>query len=403
MPTTTTKPIRIVAMGMDQHACNMYALLFSKHTHGQYTLVDIHQAEACIFDLDGYGAQKLWEEFRQAHPELPTLVLSLREKNLDGTRFVKKPINVKTFLTILAEIKQEIETRGRSNLQAERKIHAPPQNPTQPSEQVEAKSVKVNQMGHLMGHRQAYSNHYASKVECGQLPDINPHKPEQVEKIYYDPEQHFQSVFERALKQAKDKKACILLEGFIGKMIINPAQNQVLCTSTEDSLHSLMLLPMKKDAIKMQTFDCIELSYYIQSNVLPFHYSYLDQFRWKIAIWAAHGRLPNETPLDAPIILLHWPNLTRLLLTPHALRIAALWIERPFSLLDTAKRLGISQRYVFTFYSAAHAVGLAFPERRTEARDKDPRYRSKPESIFNPDQEKRSLFKRILSRLSFGD
>lgn len=400
MPATINKPIRVVAMGMDQHSSNMYALLFSKHTHGQYILTDMNQAEICIFDLDGYGAQKLWDEFRQEHPELPTIVLSLKEKNLDNTWFAKKPINVKSFLNTLADVKQLIEKRGRNQVQLKPQTSHAVSNPSATPSPVH--ETKVNQVGHLMGNRQVQSSYKASKVECGQLPDINPHRPEELEKIFYDPARHFQGSFEQAIKMAKEKKACVLLEGFIGKMIINPAQNQVLCTSKEDALHSLMLLPMRKDAIKIQAFDCVELSYHIQSNVLPFYYSYLDQFHWKITIWAAHGRLPNNTPLETPIILLHWPNLTRLFLTPHALRIAALWIERPFSLLDTAKRLGIAQRYVFTFYSAAHAAGLAFPERRVEQRDSDERYNSNPDNIFNSNKEKRSLFKRILSRLSFS-
>jgi len=402
---TITKPIRIVAMGMDKHACNMYALLFSKHTNGQYTLADINQAEACIFDLDSYGAQKLWNDFRREYPELPTIVLSLREKNLDGTRFVKKPINVKDFLTTLTKVKQQIEDQGRSNSSFNQKTNgaAAPQTTINQPKSSPTKQTKINQAGHLIGNRQIYSNLHANKVECGYLPDIDPHKTEQLEKIYYDPSQHFQALFENALKQAKEKKACVLLEGFIGKVIINPMQNQVLCTSTEDALHSLMLLPMKKDVIKMRFFDCIELSYHIQSNVLPFHYNYLDQFRWKMAIWASHGHLPQGTPLETPIILLHWPNLTRVLLTPHALQITALWIERPFSLLETAKRLGIEQRYVFTFYSAVYAIGLAFPERRGKPRDNDDRYSTNPDSIFNANKEKRSLFKRILSRLSFSN
>lgn len=58
--------------------------------------------------------------------------------------------------------------------------------------------------------------------------------------------------------------------------------------------------------------------------------------------------------------------MTRLLLFPNAMRIAALWIAQPISLLETARHLRISQRFVFSFYSAAVAIGLTQPVRNSE-------------------------------------
>ncbi len=412
MPEITVKPIRVVALGMDDHARNMYNLVFTKHAAAQYTLVDINQAEACIFDLDGYGAQKLWENYRIAHPELPTLVLSLREKQFENTQFVKKPINVREFLNTLTLIKEAVEERRRvrvlesyqPNMDKPRKKEAPAQNSTPvPMPVAPSVATSLHKAGNLMASRHSHSNRYASEIECGQLPDINIRNAEQLEKIYYDPQQHFQGIFENAVREAKEKKSCFLLEGFIGKMMLNPAKNQLMITSPEDTLHSLMLLATRTHALKTLCFDCIDLPYYVQSTSLPFRYSYLDQFHWKVAIWSAHGRLPAGTSLEEPIILLHWPNLTRLLLTPYALQIAALWSERPLSLLETAQGLGIPQRYVFSFYSAAHATGLAFPERRSQQRrEEDERYQVSLESLFKPNEQKRSLLKRILSHLHFS-
>ena len=85
---------------------------------------------------------------------------------------------------------------------------------------------------------------------------------------------------------------------------------------------------------------------------------------------------------------MHWPNFTRLIVTPYALKISALWIAQPHSLLTTAQVLNIPQRYVFAFYSAAHALKLAFVDRRTT-----------PRAAKLTPNEKRSLFQRILARL----
>jgi len=47
-----------------------------------------------------------------------------------------------------------------------------------------------------------------------------------------------------------------------------------------------------------------------------------------------------------------------------------LWTEQRLALDFTAEILGIAQRYVFAFYGAAHAAGLAGPVQGVEAVDK---------------------------------
>ncbi|RLW55956.1 MAG: hypothetical protein B6D69_03020, partial [gamma proteobacterium symbiont of Stewartia floridana] len=69
----------------------------------------------------------------------------------------------------------------------------------------------------------------------------------------------------------------------------------------------------------------------------------------------------------------------------------ALWSRNPRSLIDTANSLGISQRYVFAFYSAAHALQLAGETRRAV------------DTLLEPpviEQAKhRGLFSKLLNRL----
>jgi hypothetical protein len=112
---------------------------------------------------------------------------------------------------------------------------------------------------------------------------------------------------------------------------------------------------------------------------------------WKTALWASRGRVPVGICLDTPVFIRRWPNLTRLQLFPHALRIAALWSQQPHSLLATAQALKIPQRHVFGFFSAANALGLASTTRR------------EVDFLFQPAPLKKSkrhnLFGRILNRL----
>jgi hypothetical protein len=68
--------------------------------------------------------------------------------------------------------------------------------------------------------------------------------------------------------------------------------------------------------------------------------------------------VPKGTMLDRPVRLKHWPNFTRILLFPEAMRIAALLSEHTYSLTKTAQLLKIDERCVYSFYSAAYALGL---------------------------------------------
>lgn len=120
----------------------------------------------------------------------------------------------------------------------------------------------------------------------------------------------------------------------------------------------------------------------------------VENFLWLAALAAARGRVPVGTDLHAPVGLKHWPNFTRLEPIPHAMRIAALWLEQPTGLLETAARLHIPQRYVFAFYSAAHAIGLVTVDKTSSVSVNAKAGKSVPTQ-----QEHRSFLGKLLSRL----
>jgi hypothetical protein len=90
----------------------------------------------------------------------------------------------------------------------------------------------------------------------------------------------------------------------------------------------------------------------------------MDAFLWKVACWASKGRYPVSIDISHPVYLKSWPNFTRLLITPHALRISALLIRGPRTLGNVAEVLDIKPQYVFVFISAACALGLTGQARR---------------------------------------
>jgi hypothetical protein len=96
----------------------------------------------------------------------------------------------------------------------------------------------------------------------------------------------------------------------------------------------------------------------------PEKFQTMDAFLWKAACWASKGRYPVAIDIRQPVYLKSWPNFTRLLVTPHAMRIAALLIQSPRTLPNVAETLNIKPQYVFVFVSAAYALGLVGQARR---------------------------------------
>ncbi|HPT48904.1 MAG TPA: hypothetical protein PLS67_11830 [Accumulibacter sp.] len=79
---------------------------------------------------------------------------------------------------------------------------------------------------------------------------------------------------------------------------------------------------------------------------------------WNVAIWAARGRLPKGSDPYQPVFLRAIPDFTRCFAPPYAETIATLWARKFASPVEIATELGIPQRYVFAFFTAARFAGL---------------------------------------------
>lgn len=114
---------------------------------------------------------------------------------------------------------------------------------------------------------------------------------------------------------------------------------------------------------------------------------------WRTALWASRGRVPKGTSFTTPVSLRRWPNVTKLMVFPQALRVSALWAKAPYSLVDTAKYLAIPQRNVFAFYSAVHAIGLVSNAQGDKSRH--------IKSTTSTTKGRKGLLSRIINRLRF--
>jgi hypothetical protein len=338
---------------MDQRQRSALRLLFQSKCHNRYVLMEEESSEICILDLDAFGGEQLWQEFRQRHPQRPLILVSLNSRELtdERTLFIQKPIPV---MRLIAAIDQHCRTLNKEvnpefdRMTAENGAEQPLSTPPAPAEPV---SKPVN-------HKiVALMNESLEKTFIGTSPDIDPNDPAQLAKIYYNPEHYLQGHMQQALNLSKRYNKNVAVEGPWPAIDLMIERQRVFVDCVERQLRPYCTVP---DA----TLD-VALHLHEQTKPTTGRKEYsMYAFLWRLALWASRGRLPAGTSLTQPIYLRRWPNFTRLVVTPYALAIASLWAKQPRSLIDTASSLNIPQRYVFSFYSAAKAVHLAGETRR---------------------------------------
>lgn len=384
----------VAAVGMDDRMKNVFRQFFQGPCKGEYQLVEDDLAETSIIDLDGYRGTEILDQYRKKYPKQLLILLSLQEIEVTDAIFLHKPLKPKLLLSALSKFRKQLGSVGNNK---ELKLPVEALTPSaqedisisnQLDQQITILVKKKNESVPRTHGAAMFMEEQIGKVFIGTAPDIDAGDPEQVKRIQYDPEEYLQSYLKRAFLTADETKCSVLLKTPRGAIYVLPGRHDVVVNFGESQLRTLSSVPLASGTLSVLTLEHDEK--YGETDA-SLHIT-RDALLWKSALWASRGRVPVGTTLDMPTFLRNWPNMTRLLLFSHALRIAALWGREPYSLPETASALGIPQRYVFGFYSAANALGFADITNRSV----DIIFESSPIQK----NRQRGLFGRILDRLS---
>jgi hypothetical protein len=355
--------IKVVLLGLRNTDNAVLELFLRKHCTNVCRIVSDEQADLCILDLDGIQGKQLLQQQRNNHPHRPLIALSVRDTDIDGVQFLRKPLRS-------ALLKKAIEFYA---VEKEKQAHTQqpnpePQAPTVAEAQQKQQSISRNtQHRPVIGFagnqaRSSLGSLQASRrteQECFGLPHtIELNKPMDRDKLFYDPTELFQNVLKHAIEQCRHagRPICLHLPGEKSITLL-PKANVALTELSDARLRPRCLFQVKQDDIHIEHLDSNESQLLLASNHLPQN---IDALLWKVALWSARGRLPVGTDINAQVGLQHWPNVTRLLTIPQFLRVAALWAKRPQSLATTVDMLSIEARYVCAFFSACQVLGLTW-------------------------------------------
>jgi hypothetical protein len=422
--------LRVCALGFDARSYTALQLFFRGKCGNRAVLGGDDDAEVGIIDLDSLNGAKILADQRARHPERVFILLSLHPPQESSPKaiHIKKPIQIQNMLAALDEASARLAGKSPSSTldppppradqvpkadrtsakQASRVEQAPKADQTSAKQasRVDQAPVKPSSRAFDARGEGKHASQAATQLDergfgeyIGALKDIDPSNPMEVKAAQYNPQRYLQGYLQSACKTAITRNSVVRLNTGWKPITIFPQTREIWVDADEQQLRSFCLVPVH--SISDLGFTDSEAAVMTISPLSAFimkedeydmsKMQRMDALIWKVALWTSAGRVPEDIDLNRPVYLRHWPNFTRLLVFPNAMRIAALLGEQPRSLLEVAETLRIRQQYVFAFFSAARALGLA-----------DQATRQSENLIAPPPAEPKKnsgLLKKILERL----
>ncbi|BBL74757.1 hypothetical protein [Methylomagnum ishizawai] len=406
--------LRACALGFDARSYTALQLFFRGKCGDKAVLVGEDDADVSIVDMDSFNGAKILAEQRERHPGRPFILLSLNPpaEIPSGVIYIKKPVQIQSMLTALEQTAARLRAKAAPKAPAEkirRDAESPAKPPVDAAPKPGASPVPARPAAPAIGfaaREDRDTSHAALSLDergfgdyIGSLKDIDPSNPMEVTAAQYDPKRYFQGYLQSACKTALTKNCALRLNTGWKPVTIFPQSREIWVDADDQQLRSFCLVPVHSIAELGFSESDSGIMTISSASAVKFKEDGRDQSKlhrmdaliWKVALWTSAGRVPDDIDLNRPVYLRNWPNFTRLLVFPHALRIAALLSEQPRSLLNIAETLNIRQQYVFAFFSAARALGLADQAVRQS------------ESLIAPlpveSKKDAGLFKKILQRL----
>jgi len=369
-----SKPVRIAALGMEQRTYSTLQLFFHGHCKDDYVLVEEKSADISIIDMDGFQAYRMLEEHKKHYPNQPSILISLSDSEALDAVYVRKPIQLEALSSALSRAKEKLQqpfTITTPPAQVSNSVLGIPpvlENIVHHAQHVTA-PVGKRTSGSKQFNQYRYSADSLSDDAELELLNIkstarfNPHNPIQTAKFQYQPQQTLQGYFQQAYFTALKTQKNVVLKGPWRPITILYKSKQLRVEKNYRHLYALSGMFFEKSEVSITILDkSIDCEPTLHETVLS-----VEPFLWKLSIRTSRGCVPTDTNFTAPIKLVRWPNFTRTIVTPHALRIAALWAKQPTSLIDTATYLAIPLQYVFLFYNAAFSLNYVASEASTKS------------------------------------
>lgn len=362
MSENNKKPLTVALHGMDDRSCKIMMMFLQGPCRGAAMVIDDDEADIDIFDGDTPASKKLLSQHLEAERQKPTIVLSLHDFQYEGVLQIRKPVKTDAMLSALNEAKILLANFAKKKGQ---KLAALATVEAEEEEEPESETQLLKTYVIDQDERKKTSKHQTAmrfdekgfQAYIGSLSDIDVNDPAQFANASYDPKDYFQGYIQSAFMVCRAKGQIMQLQSGWKPIMIFPHTHEIWLDADDPQLRAFAGIKLNpSSASKMAISPANAQTMGLGGSLDKFQS--MDAFLWKLACWTSKGRYPHLIDYSQPVYLKSWPNFTRLLITPHALRIAALLIQGPRTLTNVARVLDIKPQYVFVFASAAYALGL---------------------------------------------
>lgn len=411
------KPLQVALLGMDGRSYKTMAMFLHGPCKGSAAVVEEKDANVDIIDADVVNSKQILERSLGREKKRPIIVLSLQMINTredDNIICLKKPIVTDSMLDALQQAREIIEGKAKkkpfsfqpavmaesrtaseagAGKFVERTFDKPMPEKTALLEPEPKKIVDSQEQKKTSKHDSTIQlDEKGFTAFIGSVPGVDLNDPEQQLLASYNPKDYYQGYVQSAYKIALAQKRVLKLNSGWKPLIILPHSREIWLEADDKLLRAFAGVGVNAKAITVSPVDPQSVTADIDVERIQ----EMDAFLWKLAIWSSKGRYPHSIDINSPIYLKRWPNFTRYIVTPHALRISSLLIGRgPQTLPNIASLLDIELRYVYVFISAAYALGLAGQAQR------------QADALIRPElpvkaPERKGILNRIINKLRRG-
>lgn len=363
-------PLQIDLIGANQRMRNTFAMVFDGPAKGICKLADAGKADVVVVDADHVGAREEWDAYRRNHPHCAAIAITAGGVTLpEIDEVIAKPLKVDVFIAavkrLAAQPREERKTAAAVPAEEKPAPSAPAPETTitevRPQEQpAEGETRQLPSMRLAAGNDAAGKSSPPAPAApkdygdvCGKAADIDCEDERQVASVQLPVQRYLLGKLMQAAAESERLKrpVTVTLKGNPLAVFFSEPK-QAGSRLSDELLQRLCKTTYPAEALEMREVDAAAPEH--EGLALIGH----DAMLWKVAAWTYRGRLPEELHPGKRVYLRHWPNLTRLLELPDALRIAAVMVDQQIAMARVAEALEIPQRHVFAFCGCAHATGL---------------------------------------------
>ncbi|MCG2635109.1 MAG: hypothetical protein J4A00_09425 [Gammaproteobacteria bacterium] len=360
---TVGKPIKICVFGVDSRVRGRLEQFLAAAAGDRCELVEAVEAEVGLVTYDDIPDGAEWSDYRARFPSRLTIVIGQQDPKQSGVYFLQNPIkkgNLLRLLDLIGERLRKLAEDGELSKTLILDIELAASLGIYPSPELGgAAAVKVEADNDPLS-----DNSDRTQV----LPGLVDLKTRQTAPawLYFDPQTTPLGWLKDSAEQALESDRAIRLDIGERYLLVLPKRHQVLTSFDNESLIRLCQESRQDAPSSVEWLTDAEVETVLANPQSSAGIRNLEPLLWSVAVWSARGRLPEGADPAQRVYLSRWPNFPRLLETPYAMQVAALWVQQAMSLEFLVDTLKIPHQSVYDLYTAAWSIGLAGPARRRE-------------------------------------